>query len=111
MRVVRLEDELLDPDLVPDPWVIAGAVPEAMADLMSASGLGEATPVADPFAVRPTAGEGATAPPSVANRSRAAGVSRSPRQSALSYAWAIARRRSGLSDNAGARSPPPPPEP
>jgi diacylglycerol O-acyltransferase / wax synthase len=41
----------VDPDLVPDVWVIAGAIPGSMADLMEASGLGEPTAVADPFAV------------------------------------------------------------
>jgi len=69
----------VDPDLVPDPWVIAGAVPEAMADLMAASGLGEATPVADPFAVRPAAGEEAAAAEPVvrrATKSRPAGARR-----------------------------------
>jgi WS/DGAT/MGAT family acyltransferase len=40
----------VDPDLVPDPWLVANAVPEAMAELMAASGLGSPTPVVDPFA-------------------------------------------------------------
>jgi diacylglycerol O-acyltransferase len=41
----------VDPDLVPDAWVIANAIPEAMAELLAASGHGEPTPVEDPFAV------------------------------------------------------------
>jgi hypothetical protein len=41
----------VDPDLVPDPWAIADAVPRALAELFEASGLGAPTPVADPFAV------------------------------------------------------------
>jgi hypothetical protein len=39
----------VDPDLVPDPWRIAGAIPEALAELMAAAGLGEPTPVEDPL--------------------------------------------------------------
>jgi diacylglycerol O-acyltransferase / wax synthase len=38
-----------DPDLVPDPWAIAEAVPAALAELLEASDLGEPTPVQDPF--------------------------------------------------------------
>ncbi|MDP2772296.1 MAG: wax ester/triacylglycerol synthase family O-acyltransferase [Nocardioides sp.] len=41
----------VDPDLVPDPWTIADAIPRALAELFEASGLGSPTPVADPFAV------------------------------------------------------------
>jgi hypothetical protein len=44
----------VDPDLVPDPWVIANGVPEALAELLTASDLGGPTPVTDPFA-QPTA--------------------------------------------------------
>jgi WS/DGAT/MGAT family acyltransferase len=40
----------VDPDLVPDPWVIANGVPGALAELMTASDLGAPTPVTDPFA-------------------------------------------------------------
>jgi WS/DGAT/MGAT family acyltransferase len=39
----------VDPDLVPDPWTIAEAVPEALGDLMTASSLGPPKPVEDPF--------------------------------------------------------------
>jgi len=35
----------VDPELVPDPWLIADALPEALADLMCAAGLGDAHPV------------------------------------------------------------------
>lgn len=41
----------VDPDLVPDPWAIADAIPRALAELFEASGLGSPTPVDDPFAV------------------------------------------------------------
>ena len=43
----------VDPDLCPDPWALADAIPLALAELMAASGLGEPTPVVDPFAVEP----------------------------------------------------------
>jgi WS/DGAT/MGAT family acyltransferase len=39
----------VDPDLVPDPWAIADAVPAAVSELMTASGLGEPKYVKDPF--------------------------------------------------------------
>ena len=39
----------VDPDLVPDPWVIADGVTLAMAELMEASGLGAPTPVELPL--------------------------------------------------------------
>lgn len=41
----------VDADLVPDPWLIADAIPLALAELFAASGLGEPSPVVDPFAV------------------------------------------------------------
>ena len=40
-----------DPDLVPDSWDIADGIPEALAELMEAAGLGKPTPVHDPFDV------------------------------------------------------------
>jgi WS/DGAT/MGAT family acyltransferase len=40
----------VDPDLVPDPWVIASGVTEALTELMMASGLGSPTSVDAPFA-------------------------------------------------------------
>lgn len=46
----------VDPDLVPDAWAIADAIPRALAELFGASGLGTPTPVADPFAVPEPAG-------------------------------------------------------
>lgn len=56
-NVDRLDFGLhVDPDLVPDPWLIADAIPVALAELFAASGLGEPTPVADPFALPVTAG-------------------------------------------------------
>jgi WS/DGAT/MGAT family acyltransferase len=39
----------VDPDLVPDPWAVAERIPEALAELKAASGLGPPTPVEDPF--------------------------------------------------------------
>jgi len=39
----------VDPDLVPDPWTISAAVPEALAELLAGSGLPAPTPVADSF--------------------------------------------------------------
>jgi len=45
----------VDPDLCPDPWAIVEAIPRALAELFTASGLGTPTPVADPFAAAPLA--------------------------------------------------------
>lgn len=39
----------VDPDLVPEPWDLAAAVQEALAELMDAAGLGPPAPVDDPF--------------------------------------------------------------
>jgi WS/DGAT/MGAT family acyltransferase len=39
----------VDPDLVPDPWAISDAIGTSLAELMDASGLGQPTPVVDPF--------------------------------------------------------------
>lgn len=39
----------VDPDLVPDPWAIADAIPDALAELLKESKLGDPTPVEDPF--------------------------------------------------------------
>ena len=39
----------VDPELIPDPWVIAERLPAAAAELLEASGLGKPTPVDDPF--------------------------------------------------------------
>lgn len=39
----------VDPDLIPDVWVLAGEVPAALGDLMDASGLGQPSPVAVPL--------------------------------------------------------------
>ena len=39
----------VDPDLVPDPWLLAEGIAEALAELLEASGLGEPTPVEDPL--------------------------------------------------------------
>ena len=38
-----------DPDLLEDPWEIADAIKDALAELMDAAGLGKPTPVHDPF--------------------------------------------------------------
>jgi diacylglycerol O-acyltransferase len=40
---------LSDPDLVPDPFLIADGIPVALRDLLDATGLGKPTPVADAF--------------------------------------------------------------
>jgi WS/DGAT/MGAT family acyltransferase len=81
----------VDPDLVPDPWVIANAIPEAMAELLAASGLGEPTPVEDPFAVHevpaiepdvaPAAAPAAVAAPASTNAAGAAAPVRRARTS------------------------------
>ncbi|HET6966500.1 MAG TPA: wax ester/triacylglycerol synthase family O-acyltransferase [Acidimicrobiales bacterium] len=39
----------VDPDLIPDVWVLANEVPAALAELMDASGLGRPTPVHMPL--------------------------------------------------------------
>ena len=39
----------VDPDLVPDVWVLANEVPSALTELLDASGLGRPTPVAMPL--------------------------------------------------------------
>ena len=38
-----------DPDLVSDPWDISEAIPDALAELMEATGLGKPTEVRDSF--------------------------------------------------------------
>jgi hypothetical protein len=38
-----------DPDLLENPWEIADGIQRALAELMAAAGLGEPTPVHDPF--------------------------------------------------------------
>jgi diacylglycerol O-acyltransferase / wax synthase len=42
---------VVDPELVPDPWIIADAIPVALEELMSASGLGPPELCDDPLAV------------------------------------------------------------
>ena len=39
----------VDPDIVSDPFRVADGIPVALAELMEASGLGQPTPVQDPF--------------------------------------------------------------
>ena len=39
----------VDPDLVADPWRITGAIPETLAEIMAAAGLGTPKPIRDPF--------------------------------------------------------------
>jgi hypothetical protein len=46
----------VDPDLVPDPWVIAEGIPAALAELMEKSNLGSPTPVDVPLANEPSPG-------------------------------------------------------
>ena len=41
----------VDPDLVEDPWAIADAISDALAELMKAAGLGTPTPVEDAFGI------------------------------------------------------------
>ena len=66
--VISYEDRLdfgfhVDPDLVPDPWLVADGVTESLAELMEASGLGAPTPVDDPFtAPAPAAASASTVP-------------------------------------------------
>ena len=40
-----------DPDLVPDPWVIADAIPTQLAELMTSAGIGSPTAVEDAFGI------------------------------------------------------------
>jgi diacylglycerol O-acyltransferase len=40
----------VDPDLIGDPWIIANGIPDALAELLKAAGLGDATYVEDAFA-------------------------------------------------------------
>jgi diacylglycerol O-acyltransferase / wax synthase len=39
----------VDPDLISEPWAIANAIPRALADMMQSGGLGEPSPIEDPF--------------------------------------------------------------
>ena len=39
----------VDPDLIPDAWAIADAIPRALEEMMRAAGLGEPSPIEDPF--------------------------------------------------------------
>jgi diacylglycerol O-acyltransferase len=41
----------VDPDLVEDPWAIADAIHDALAELMAVAGLGAPTPVEDAFGI------------------------------------------------------------
>jgi diacylglycerol O-acyltransferase len=50
----------VDPDLVPDAWVLATGLKEALAELLQVSGLGAPTPVDEPV---PGPATGAKAPP------------------------------------------------
>jgi diacylglycerol O-acyltransferase len=43
---------IADPDLVSDPFLIADGIPAALQELLAAAGLGEPTPVIDPFGLR-----------------------------------------------------------
>ncbi len=54
--VLSYEDRIdfgltVDPDLVADPWRITGAIPETLAEIMAAAGLGTPQPVHDAFTV------------------------------------------------------------
>ncbi len=40
---------IVDPDLVPDPFLIADGIPAALLELLASAGLGDPTPVVDPF--------------------------------------------------------------
>ncbi len=42
---------IVDPELVPDPWILADAIPAALEEVMAASGLGQPEPSIDPLAV------------------------------------------------------------
>ena len=39
----------VDPDLIHDPWAIAEAIPRALEEMMHAAGLGQPSPIEDPF--------------------------------------------------------------
>ncbi len=39
----------VDPQAVPDPFLVADGIPDALRELLAAAGLGEPTPVIDPF--------------------------------------------------------------
>ncbi len=54
---------IADPDLVPDPFLIADGIPGALRELLAAADLGEPTPVIDPFGLRSvtSADDGGTA--------------------------------------------------
>jgi diacylglycerol O-acyltransferase / wax synthase len=63
----------VDPDLVEDPWAIADAIHDALAQLMAAAGLGTPTPVEDAFGIAPDVDlrdELSTPPPTKAARPR-----------------------------------------
>jgi hypothetical protein len=64
----------VDPDLVPDVWVIAEQITASLAALLEASGLGGPTPVDVPFAESPTdsvsEGDGVSATESASGSSR-----------------------------------------
>ena len=61
----------VDPDLVPDAWVIAGGVKDALAELLTASGLGAPTAVEEPV-------------PTTAPAAEPAAKKRAPRKAATS---------------------------
>ncbi len=71
-----------DPDLLPDPFLIADGIPVALQDLLAAAGLGEATPVIDPFGVRSgtSSGKDVAATPREAATARAPAAGRLPMQ-------------------------------
>lgn len=83
VTVFSYEDRLdfglhVDPDLVPDAWVLAEAVPAALAELLATSGLGAPTPVADPLAVAAPAEVPAPPPARKASPRKAGARSRTP---------------------------------
>jgi WS/DGAT/MGAT family acyltransferase len=56
ITVISYQDRLdfglhVDPDLVSDPWFLAGCIGEALVELLDASGLGAPTPVEEPLPV------------------------------------------------------------
>ncbi len=58
MTIISFRDRVdfgihVDPDLVPDPWALAAAVPDALIELMAAAHLGPPAPVEDAFGLKP----------------------------------------------------------
>ena len=73
----------VDPDLVADPWRITGAIPETLAQIMAAAGLGTPHPVRDPFTAQ---NKRRTAQPGRRQRRPSASAAQPPRRGKASGA-------------------------